>query len=120
MEKSEILEMIKKESGSVPKPLEYLSELDMNVLQGHLQAKKNAYAGDQLDMKTKSLIALAVGIALDSQGCIMNNIKAAKKNGASTAQIMEAYSVAKFSKSSSSISGFQNAMEWLLANKGEE
>jgi hypothetical protein len=33
---------------------------------------------------------------------------------------MEAYSVAKFSKSSSSISGFAAAMEWLLANRGEE
>jgi len=120
MNKEEILEVLKKENGIVPKPLEYLSELDMNVLQGHLQAKKNAYAGDNLDMKTKSLIALAVGIALDSQGCIMNNVKTAKKNGATTAEIMEAYSVAKFSKSSSSISGFQNAMEWLLANKDAE
>lgn len=120
MDKSEILELLKKENGVIPKPLEYLSELDMNVLQGHLQAKKNAYAGNNVDMKTKSLIALAVGIALDSQGCIMNNLKVAKKNGATTAEIMEVYSVAKFSKSSSAISGFQNAMEWLLANKGEE
>lgn len=120
MEKSEIIGMLKQENGIVPKPLEYLAELDMNVLQGHLQAKKNAYSGNALDQKTKSLIALAVGIALDSQGCIMNNVKAAKKNGATTAEIMEAYSVAKFSKSSSSISGFQNAMEWLLANKGDE
>lgn len=120
MEKSEILEILKKENGVVPKPLEYLASLDMNVLVGHLAAKKNAYAGNHLDDKTKLLIALAVGIALDSQGCIMNNIKAAKKNGATTAEIMEAYSVAKFSKSSSSIFGFASAMEWLIANEGVE
>lgn len=120
MEKEKIFDQIKKEMGEVPKPLENLASLDMNILIGHLEAKKNAYAGEHLDKKTKALIALAVGIALDSQGCIMNNVKSAKKNGASTAEIMEAYSVAKFSKSSSSISGFAAAMEWLLANRGEE
>lgn len=119
MNKNKVLENIKKQMGEVPKPLKNLSELDMNILVGHLEAKKNAYAGENLDMKTKSLIALAVGIALDSQGCIMNNVKASKKNGASTAEIMEAYSVAKFSKSASSISGFSTAMEWLVANSGE-
>lgn len=119
MEKEKLLEMLKKENGVVPKPLEYLASLDMNVLMGHLAAKKNAYSGENLDSKTKSLIALAVGIALDSQGCIMNNVKAAKKNGATTSEIMETYSVAKFSKSSSSISGFVNAMEWLLTNEDE-
>jgi len=120
MDKNQILEMIKQEMGEVPKPLQYLSELDMNVLVGHLEGKKNAYHGTNLDKKTKALISLAVGIALDSQGCIMNNIKTAKKNGATTAEIMEAYSVAKFSKSSTSISGFASAMKWLLANQDEE
>lgn len=120
MEREKVLEMIKKEMGEVPKPLENLSSLNMNILMGHLEAKKNAYAGENLDKKTKALIALAVGIALDSQGCIMNNVKSAKKNGASTSEIMETYSVAKFSKSSSSISGFASAMEWLIANKGDD
>lgn len=120
MEKDKVLEMIKMQMGELPKSLENLASLDMNILTGHLDAKKNAYAGENLDKKTKALIALAVGIALDSQGCIMNNVKAAKKNGATTAEIMEAYSVAKFSKSSSSISGFAQAMEWLIANRGED
>lgn len=116
MEKEKILNQIQKEMGEVPKPLENLASLDMGILVGHLEAKKNAYAGEYLDQKTKSLIALGVGIALDSQACIMNNIKSAKKNGASTEEIMEAYSVAKFAKSATSISGFAAAMEWLLAN----
>ena len=120
MEKEKVFEQIKKEMGEVPRPLENLASLDMNILMGHLEAKKNAYAGESLDKKTKALIALAVGITLDSQSCIMNNVKAAKNNGASTAEIMETYSVAKFSKSASSISGFATAMEWLLANRGEE
>lgn len=120
MNKEKVLEMVRKEMGEVPKPIESLASLDMNILMGHLEAKKNAYAGENLDKKTKALIALAVGIALDSQSCIMNNVKAAKKNGASTAAIMEAYSVAKFSKSASSIAGFAMAMEWLLSNQGDQ
>lgn len=120
MEKEKILDQISKEMGEVPEPLENLASLDMDILKGHLVAKQNAYAGGHLDQKTKALIALAVGIALDSQACIMNNVKAAKKNGASTEEIMEAYSVAKFSKSATSISGFNAAMEWLLANRGVE
>lgn len=117
MENEKILDQIRKEMGDVPKPLENLASLDRGILIGHLEAKKNAYAGEHLDQKTKALIALAVGIALDSQACIMNNVKAAKKKGASTEEIMEAYSVAKFSKSATSISGFAAAMEWLLANR---
>ncbi|HZK60733.1 MAG TPA: carboxymuconolactone decarboxylase family protein [Anaerovoracaceae bacterium] len=117
MEKEKALEMIKKEMDEVPKPLGNLADLDMNILTGHLEAKRNAYSGEKLDRKTKALIALAVGIALDSQGCIMNNVKAAKKNGASTEEIMETYSVAKFSKSASCISGFAAAMDWLVNNQ---
>lgn len=120
MDKEKVLEQLKKEMGEVPKPIENLASLDMNVLMGHLEAKKNAYAGDSLDKKTKILIALAVGIALDSQGCIMTNLQAAKKNGASTAEIMEVFSVAKFSKSSSAMSGFAVAMEWLTAEGDDE
>jgi len=117
MNRENLLKKIEAEMGQVPKPLDSLSKLDMNTLIGHLEGKKNAYAGNNLDMKTKALIALGVGIALDSQGCIMNNIQVAKKNGATTEEIMEAYAVAKFSKSSSSISGFAGAMEWLLENQ---
>lgn len=120
MEKEKVLEKIKAEMGEVPKPLENLASLDLGILMGHLEAKKNAYAGEHLDKKTKALIALAVGIALDSQACMLNNVKAAKKNGASTEEIMEAYSVAKFSKSATSISGFNHAMEWLLADRGDK
>jgi len=116
MEREQILEIIKKENGAVPKPLENLSLLDLNALTGHLEGKKSAYSGQNLDLKTKVLLALAVGIALDSQACIMNNVMAAKKLGATNEEIMETYSVAKFSKSSSSVSTFNPAMEWMLAN----
>ncbi|BEP29708.1 carboxymuconolactone decarboxylase family protein [Helicovermis profundi] len=119
METKDILKMIEKEMGAIPKPLKDLSELSDSILKGHVIAKKNAYSGENLDAKTKALIALAVGIALDSEGCIMNNVKEAKKLGATTAEIMEVYSIAKFSKSSSAISGFAPAMEWLINNKDE-
>jgi len=116
MDKEKVLEQIRKEMGEVPKPLESLASLDMNILMGHVEAKKNAYSGESLERKTKALIALAVGIAMDSQSCIMNNVKAATKAGATVGEIMETYAVAKFSKSASSISSFGPAMEWLITN----
>jgi alkylhydroperoxidase/carboxymuconolactone decarboxylase family protein YurZ len=117
MNKEKILEQISNEFGTVPKPLANLAELDLKVLTDFLLHKKNVYSGRNLDMKTKSLIALAVGIALDSEGCIMKNIMVAKKSGVSTEEIMEAYSIAMFSKSSTAISGFVNATDWLIKNK---
>jgi len=117
MNKEQLLEQIKNQNGSVPKPLANLAELDLRILSDFLANKKNVYSGTNLDMKTKALIALGVGIALDSQGCIMNNLAVAKKSGATTEEIMEAYSIAMFSKSSSAISGFANATDWLIQNK---
>jgi len=111
MNKEQILEQIRKQNGSIPKPLANLAELDLRILGDFLANKKNVYSGTELDMKMKALIAL------DSQGCIMNNIQVAKKNGATSEEIMEAYSVAMFSKSSSAISGFVNATDWLIQNK---
>lgn len=40
MGKNGILAMLMKENGFVPKPMEYLAPLDINVLMGHLEVKK--------------------------------------------------------------------------------
>ncbi len=115
MEKERILGLIKNEMGSVPLPMENLADLDIRLLGNHLAEKKAAYSTvNALEFKMKNLIALAVGIALDSQSCIMTNVKAAKKNGASTEEILEVFAIAKFSKSASSMSSYGPAMEWLL------
>ena len=120
MEKQMVLDMIEKEMGQIPPVLQYLSDLDFEIgmdnLKTHLSDKKKAYSGDALGQKTKSLVALGVGIALDSPSCIITNIKAAKKNGATPKEIMEAFKVAKFSKSSTVLSSSELGLKWLVNN----
>ena len=97
----------------VPKPMELLAQLDEAQFVAHVGAKTAAYGGAALAPKYKSLVAVAVGIALDSPDCIMNNIKAAKAAGATKQEIMEAFAVAKFSKGATVHSASMNALDWL-------
>ncbi len=117
MEKENFLNKIKEEmGGNIPEPIKNLAEIDLDFLKSHLAQKKDAYSGDKLDMKTKALVALGVGIALDSSSCILNNVKAARKFGASKDEIMGAFKVAKFSKSATILSNSNLAFEWLKDN----
>jgi AhpD family alkylhydroperoxidase len=117
MDFKELMENIKKENGEVPKPIELLAQLDESLVVNHVTDKKFAYSKPAIPQKYKSLIALSVGIALDSQPCILNNTKAAKKAGASTEEIMETFAVAKFSKAATTLSSSLPALEWLVNNK---
>ncbi len=117
MEKETLLAKLEKEMGAVPPTLKNIADLDVTVLQNHMNEKKAAYEGEALEKKAKALIAMGVGIALGSEKCILNNMKAAKKAGATTAEILEAFKVAKFTKSATVISSSSLALEWLLENK---
>ncbi len=117
MDFKELMENIKKESGEVPKPMELLGQLDESLVVNHVTDKNFAYSKEFLPQKYKALIALSVGIALDSQSCILNNTKAAKKAGASVQEIMETFAVAKFSKAATVLSSSLPALEWLVNNK---
>lgn len=97
----------------VPRPMEVLAQLDEAQFVAHVGAKGAAYGGNALPPKFKSLLAVAVGIALDSPDCILNNVKAAKGAGATKQEIMEAFAVAKFSKGATVHSSSLNALEWL-------
>ena len=117
MEWKNMLENIEKENGEVPKPLQLLGELDESLAIHHVNDKKFIYSKEALPPKYKALIALATAIAIDSQACILNNTKAAKKAGASVAEIMEVFAIAKFSKAASALSSSVPALEWLANNK---
>jgi AhpD family alkylhydroperoxidase len=110
-------ENMKKNNEEMPKPMELLGDLKEEIAMRHLEEKKFVYSGTNIPPKYKALIALAVGIAMDSQSCILNNTKAAKKAGASTDEIMETFAIAKFSKGASAISSSFPALEWLSNNK---
>jgi AhpD family alkylhydroperoxidase len=112
-----MMENLKQENGEVPKPLQLLGELDESLVVNHITDKKFVNSKDSLPIKYKALIALASAIAIDSQACILNNTKAAKKAGATTEEIMETFALAKFSKAASAISSSVAALEWLVNNK---
>lgn len=117
MDYQTILENIKKENGEVPKPLQVLGQLDERLVVEHISAKKTAMSKEAISPKYKSLIMLAAAIAMDAQACIMNNVKEARKNGATVEEIMETYALARFTKSSTTVSSCAMAFEWLLNNK---
>jgi AhpD family alkylhydroperoxidase len=117
MDFKELMENVKKENGEIPRPLELLGQLDESLVINHLTDKKFAYSREAVPQKYKALIALSAAIALDSQPCILNNTKAAKKAGASIQEIMETFAVAKFSKAATTLSNSLPALEWLVENK---
>jgi len=117
MDFKELMEAIKKENGEVPRPLELLGQLDEGQVMQFVGQRQAAMSGTFIPPKYKALIALSVGIALDSSTCILNNAKQAKKAGATTDEIMEAFAIARFARSAPAMASAMQAMEWLIENK---
>ena len=114
---TELMENIKKENGEVPRPLELLGQLNEGQVMQFVSEKQSAFSGAAIPQKYKAWIAMSVGIALDSPACILNNAKQAKKAGASTEEIIEAFAAARFAKSASAMASSMPAFEWLANNK---
>ena len=114
---NELMENIKKENGEVPRPLELLGQLDEGQVMRLVSERQSAFSGAAIPQKYKALIAMSVGIALDSPTCILNNAKHAKKAGATTEEIIEAFAVARFAKSATAMASSMPAFEWLVNNK---
>ncbi|HEY8891383.1 MAG TPA: carboxymuconolactone decarboxylase family protein [Clostridium sp.] len=117
MDYKTIMENIKKENGEVPKPIQVLGALDESIVINHMMDKKFVMSKEAIPQKYKALMLLSATIALDSQTCIMNNTKMAKKSGATVEEIMEVFSIAKFAKAATALSSSTPAFEWLLENK---
>ena len=66
------------------------------VLQGFGAMSKAAKVDNALDMKTKELIALALGVSARCDGCIGFHMEEVVKLGATKAEIVEALGVAIF------------------------
>lgn len=113
----ERFEAMKKNGTEIQKPMELFGTLDEQSTHAHLDAKAQAFAPGALSVKMKALVALGAAVALDAPSCIMNNVKLAKKSGATQQEIMEAIAVAKFSKSATVLSNAAPALEWLLSQE---
>ncbi len=112
-----LMENIKKEEGELPRPLELLGQLDEGQVLRFVSERQSAFSGAAIPPKYKALIAMSVGVALDAPACILNNAKQAKKAGASTDEIIEAFAVARFAKSASAMGSSMPALEWLANNQ---
>ncbi|WP_088225187.1 carboxymuconolactone decarboxylase family protein [Desulfosporosinus sp. FKB] len=117
MDLQTVLDNLKKENGEIPKPMQRLSELDESLVINHVIDKKFVMEMPTIPQKYKALLILSAGIALDSQACILNNTKLAKKLGATVEEIMEVFALAKFAKGATAISSAAPALEWLANNK---
>jgi alkylhydroperoxidase/carboxymuconolactone decarboxylase family protein YurZ len=114
---NELMENIKKENGEVPKPIEFLAQLDESLVVNQMGDKKFTFSKESIPQKYKMLIALSAVLALDSPSCILNYVKHAKMCGATVEEIMEAFAIAKFAKAGTTLSSSQQALEWLVNNK---
>jgi AhpD family alkylhydroperoxidase len=65
-----------------------------DVYKGFGEFHKAAFADGQLDVKTKELIALAIGVVQRCDGCIASHSEGAARAGATTQEAAEAIGVA--------------------------
>jgi AhpD family alkylhydroperoxidase len=64
------------------------------VYDGYRQMHAAAYAAGDLDQKTKELIALAIAVSTQCDGCIASHARGAARRGATEAEVAEAMGVA--------------------------
>jgi AhpD family alkylhydroperoxidase len=80
---------------------------------------KAVFAGGALDTRTKQLIAVAVAHVTQCPWCIEGHVKAARREGASAEQIMEAIWVAAEMRAGAAFAHSIKALD-LLADTGAE
>src|SRR3954466_6365964 len=64
------------------------------VYDGYRQMHAAAYAAGALDQKTKELIALAIAVSTQCDGCIASHARGAVRTGATEQEVAEALGVA--------------------------
>ena len=64
------------------------------VYDGYRQMHAAAYAAGALDEKTKELMALAIAVSKECDGCIASHARGAVRTGATEAEVAEALGVA--------------------------
>ncbi len=64
------------------------------VYDGYRQLHAAAYAAGALDEKTKELIALAIAVSKECDGCIASHARGAVRTGATESEVAEALGVA--------------------------
>lgn len=71
-----------------------LGRLSPGTMRGYRELSQAGSQTAHLDAKTRELIAIAVGVTRQCDGCITTHVHAAKRHGASAEEIAEALGVA--------------------------
>src|SRR3954447_18675838 len=74
-------------------PSRALSRAIPGVYDGYRQMHAAAYGTGALDQKTKELIALAIAVSKECDGCIASHARGAARAGATEAEVAEALGV---------------------------
>ena len=75
-------------------PAQALGQAIPEVYDGYRKLHAAAYAAGALDRRTKELIALAIAVGKECDGCIATHARGAARTGATEAEVAEALGVA--------------------------
>ena len=76
------------------KTISEIGRLSPSITRGYRELSEAGSKTSHLDAKTRELVALAVGVTRQCDGCITTHVHAALKHGASAEEIAEALGVA--------------------------
>src|SRR3954471_6104018 len=79
---------------SLREPARALRRAIPEVYDGYRRMHTAAYAAGALDRKTKELIALAIAVSKECDGCIASHARGAVRTGATASEVAEALGVA--------------------------
>ena len=90
-----------------------------DVYAGYSATHKAALSAGELDVATKELIALAIGVSKQCDGCVASHARGAARAGATAQQVAEALGVAIFMNGGPSTVYGPRAMDAFLEFSGE-
>ena len=96
-----------------------LGRLSPQTLRGYRELSDAGAKTARLDAKTRELIALAVGVTRQCDGCITTHVHAARRRGATAEEIAEALGVAIAVNAGAALVYSARVMDALPAEPGE-
>ncbi len=102
----------------VPKPLEWLKEVDKDLLEAFIKLRREAQTGKKLSNREKRLCLIAAYAALGCSECLKGAIMEAKKEGISLEESLEAASIAILSGSGRGVVTIWKAFKEILRSQG--
>jgi AhpD family alkylhydroperoxidase len=97
-----------------------LGRLTPGTMRGYRELSDAGNKTAHLDAKTRELIAIAVGVTRQCDGCITTHVHAARKHGASAEEVAEALGVAIAVNAGAALVYSARVMDALLGAPAEQ